>query len=193
MAKSFGAFHEKGGDDIPVADGGTNASTAAAARTSLGISVYDQTTHDALDHDGLTGIPDSTTWTSWTPTGSWSTNVTYTGYYRVIGKTLEMRIHIAVSGTPDTASLTVNVPGGISVNTTALLATDGAAPLQSHVDLLDFGTARYKGLAMYSGGINIYYFSVSGSLLTLTGVTESAPFTFGSSDTVNVICSLPIT
>ena len=48
MPLQVGRFHEKGGADVPVTDGGTNASDASNARTNLGISLYDITSHDAL-------------------------------------------------------------------------------------------------------------------------------------------------
>ena len=63
MPLQVGRFHEKGGDDVPVTDGGTNASDATNARTNLGISVYDASTlgtaHASIDHTGLTGIPET--------------------------------------------------------------------------------------------------------------------------------------
>ena len=48
----------RGGNNIAIADGGTNADTAAEARTNL--DVLDEIAHDLLDHDGLTGVGDMT-------------------------------------------------------------------------------------------------------------------------------------
>jgi hypothetical protein len=56
MVISTNRFHEKGGTDVPVTDGGTNASTSAAARTNLGITVYDSTTHASLNHESIASV-----------------------------------------------------------------------------------------------------------------------------------------
>ena len=48
MVISAGEFHKKGGDDIPVADGGTNASVAATALSNLG--------HGSTAHAGISGV-----------------------------------------------------------------------------------------------------------------------------------------
>ncbi len=58
MARSLGQFHQKGGPDVPVLDGGTGASVDSTARTNLGITIFDETTHDALDHAGVPGVGD---------------------------------------------------------------------------------------------------------------------------------------
>lgn len=52
MTISLNRFHEKGGDDIPVADGGTGASTDTNARTNLGVP---ETLSDVLANGANTG------------------------------------------------------------------------------------------------------------------------------------------
>ena len=48
MVASLGSFHRKGGPDVPVLDGGTGASAAAAALSNLG--------HGSANHDGISGV-----------------------------------------------------------------------------------------------------------------------------------------
>lgn len=64
-----------------------------------------------------------TDWVSWTPTGSWSTNTTYTGKYRRVGDQLEAEVYISLAGAPTATTLTVNLPSGLSIDTTKLPAT----------------------------------------------------------------------
>jgi hypothetical protein len=47
MGTSLGKFHQKGGDDVPVIDGGTGSSTAPAALAALG--------HATTSHLGIPG------------------------------------------------------------------------------------------------------------------------------------------
>ena len=51
--------HIKGGNDIPVADGGTGASTGGAALTNLG--GLDSSAHALINHGGIPGVGDLTT------------------------------------------------------------------------------------------------------------------------------------
>jgi len=87
-----------GSSILPVANGGTNASTASAARTSLSAAASGSNS----DITALTGLP---SWTSYTPT--WTTsgtapslgNGTLTGGYLAIGKILFFRIQLQPGST----------------------------------------------------------------------------------------------
>jgi len=87
-----------GSSILPVANGGTNASTASAARTSLSAAASGSNS----DITALTGLP---SWTSYTPT--WTTsgtapslgNGTLTGGYLAIGKILFFRIQFQPGST----------------------------------------------------------------------------------------------
>ena len=92
-------------------------------------------------------------WTSWTPTGSWTSNVTYTGFWRRVGDTAEYQARIACTGAPTTANLTINVNSGQTPDTTKLL---GSA---SDVIVLGKGSCQDDVGAVY--GCYIAYNSVS--------------------------------
>ncbi len=64
MVLSTGQFHQKGGTDVPVLDGGTGASADSTARTNLGVTIYDTATHDAHDHSSSAGVPAAEAFTS---------------------------------------------------------------------------------------------------------------------------------
>ena len=49
-------------------------------------------------------------WQSYTPTGSWTTNTTYTGKYRRIGSDVELKINIYLAGQPNNITLSFTSP-----------------------------------------------------------------------------------
>lgn len=51
------------------------------------------------------------------PTGSWTTNTTYNGYWCRVGDRLFMIIDINLTGAPTAATLTVNLPPGLTIDT----------------------------------------------------------------------------
>lgn len=61
-----------------------------------------------------------TDWVSYTPTGSWSTNTTYTGKWRRAGDSMEVSFALSLSGAPNNTSLTVNIPSGYTIDTTKI-------------------------------------------------------------------------
>jgi hypothetical protein len=55
-------------------------------------------------------------WTSFTPTGNMTTNVTYTGFWRRVGDSMHIRARLAFSGATDATILSVNLPSGYTVD-----------------------------------------------------------------------------
>ena len=70
-----------------------------------------------------------TDWVDWTPTGSWTSNVTYSGKWRRVGSEMEVLIMIQATGTmTSTGALTMDaVPSGYSVDESQLLYVGEAA------------------------------------------------------------------
>ncbi len=66
---------------------------------------------------GTWSVPASgsvTNWTTFTPTGSWNTNVAYTGYKRVVGDCAEIMFRVITSGTPNSVQLAFDPPAGMT-------------------------------------------------------------------------------
>jgi hypothetical protein len=132
-----------------------------------------------------------TDWTSYTPTGSWSTNTTYTGRWRRVGDTLQSQVTIATSGAPTAADLTINyMPSGLSLDTTKISFTGGFAPL-GYGTIVDSGTRVYNVMGSYNGGSSAY---VSHTESGNTGlINRTNPMTWASGDQVSIFFQVPIT
>jgi hypothetical protein len=71
---------------------------------------------------------------TFTPTGGWNTNVTYTGSWWREGNHLCVEGHIACTGAPNAVDASINIPNSLTIDTALLSAT-------SHP--LSFGTCVY--------------------------------------------------
>lgn len=131
-----------------------------------------------------------TDWVTWTPTGSWSTNTTYTGRWRRVGNLLQSIVNVTLAGAPTTADLTINyIPTGLSLDSTKVPFTGGFAQL-GYGTILDSGTRIYPAIGSYNGGNSAFVnHTESGN----TGLVNQAnPMTFASGDQVNVFFEVPI-
>lgn len=132
-------------------------------------------------------------WVAWTPTGSWLTNVTYTGKWRRVGDSIDFDVNIAVTGTPTTATLYIAFPSGFQADTTKLTSSaDGYAPYVSQVLVSDAGAERYSGIAVYSDTDGFIVLKDDGDG-TLSVVNATSPITFANTDAVRVkISGIPM-
>ena len=131
-----------------------------------------------------------TDWVSFTPTGSWTTNTTYTGRYRRIGDTAEFDINVLLSGAPNSATLTVNTPFTIDIAKGASNDLEIIGQLQTS----DAGVASYEGFVQYDTPTNVIC-RVYGTASTYAGsnnITQAVPITYGNLDNVHLIFRVPI-
>jgi hypothetical protein len=134
------------------------------------------------------------TWNSYTPTGSWVTNTTYTGLWKRQGDTAEFQIKVATSGAPTAAALTATIPSGMNPDTAKLADGGAVGDNLGTFKLNDSSAVIYDGVVRYSGtSIALMPLTVSSSLLTEpTFVSNSSPIAFGTGDYVIIRFSLPI-
>lgn len=128
-----------------------------------------------------------TDWVSYTPTGTWVTNTTYTGKYRRVGDSLEVIARVTLTGAP-TGSFTLNLPSGFVID---LTKTPGGASNQSEgLGIADFNVAgvRYVGAV----GIN----DTSSIMINSHGaggvVNATIPGTFASGSVIEMTFMVPI-
>ncbi len=130
-----------------------------------------------------------TDWLAFTPTGGWSANTTYTGWYRRVGDSAEFMYKVALAGAPTSASLTLNLPTGLTIDTAKLPATPGNTELG-----FSYGQAAahtFTGNVFYNGttSLVVTFIQDSGttaSIMNIGTVTQIAPFTFANADFVYV-------
>lgn len=130
-----------------------------------------------------------TDWVSFTPTGAWSTNTTYTGKWRRVGDSMEIRVDVSLAGAPTSASFTVNLPSGYSIDTTKVNSTGAGRENFGAAVALDSGTTQHVGIVTYNSATNIY---VLGENDGGNPWTQAVPFTFGASDSLSLNFKVPI-
>jgi hypothetical protein len=133
-----------------------------------------------------------TDWVAYTPTGAWTANTTYTGYYRRVGDTLQTWVKIALAGAPTSATLSVNLPSGLTIDTTKFDAdtdnyTLGLAYAKS-------AGADYQSSIRYqtSTSVQPVSWSVSGARVGNAAITQAAPATFANGDEIHIEYSVPV-
>lgn len=135
-----------------------------------------------------------TDWVSFTPTGAWVSNTTYTGYWRREGDSLRYIVYITLAGAPTSAGLTVNyLPSGLTVDTTKIGATVGSVKVGDGFTK-SAGTS-YKVECQYNTTTVLTVIipnAASTSLLTSSAVTQALPATYASGDNVYITGIVPI-
>ena len=136
-----------------------------------------------------------TDWQSFTPTGSWSTNTTYTGKRRRVGDSMELDVSLTLAGAPTAAGLTVNMPSGYTIDTTKISATTGGStPILGVATSWDSGTTIYQGYVTYNSttSVIVYANGASSTYTNAQQVSSTVPMTWASGDIQSLKFSVPI-
>lgn len=125
-------------------------------------------------------------WASFTPTGTWSTNTTYTGKYRRVGDSVQVQVKVAVSGAPTNNYLTVDLTSlGIGGVDTSKMATSGI-----------FEQTFGKAFLNDSSPGTTYNYNVlyrNGNAIQVDGINNNTtPFTWASGDFVTLEAIMPM-
>lgn len=140
--------------------------------------------------------PIVTDWVSFTPTGSWVSNTTYTGRKRRIGDSAEYEYYLALTGAPTAANLTLNLPSGEVIDTSKLGGTGIYAGLPFSIGGgLVAGGAEYIFRADYLNTTSVSVMHVkytSGTIVNLVNTSSTTPATFANGDYIRVNFKVPI-
>lgn len=125
-------------------------------------------------------------WQTYTPTGAWSTNTTYTGRWRRVGDSMEINIKVALAGAPTSATFNVAIPTGYTMDSSKI--PTGSGNTLGYARAQDDPTGAHLGVVIYS----------TTSLVQIVGDdaadawTQAVPFTFGSADSIGLVFMAPI-
>lgn len=130
-------------------------------------------------------------WTAFTPTGSWVTNTTYTGYWRRNGDSIDIQYKLVLSGAPNSTSLTLNILSGLTFDSTKMIAG-----LLGTAGYTDTGSTFYRGHADYGSTTTIACAAdeSSASVVRSAATNQTMPFTWGNTDEAYIfVRSVPVT
>lgn len=134
-----------------------------------------------------------TEWKSFTPTGSWTTNTTYTGKYRRVGDTLEVQTYLALAGAPTATALLVDLPAGHTIDTAKLafgaLLHEGITATASAI----VGSVEHKLFTYVNNTtrLGLLYLS-SVTTAQEASVNATTPVTWASGNSIVVNYTVPI-
>lgn len=135
-------------------------------------------------------------WISFTPTGSWNTNTTYTGYYRRVGDSADISIRASLSGAPNNTSLTINMPTGLTIDTTKMAG--GSAQPIAGVGYVVAASNTYVGVLLGNNATSVlvrYAQTLTGANpvgVVTNNLNATTPATFASGDAVTFNFKVPI-
>jgi len=135
-------------------------------------------------------------YTSYTPTGTWTTNVTYTGRYKRIGDMAHFRFRAIVTSSGSTGTFTLNLPSGMTINTSKLAATTDANQHLGTATVVDAASGNYNGYVTYSSttAVKVRFLKNFAGVQYYSDVDGGDPFgTLASNDGVYGEFSVPIT
>lgn len=141
--------------------------------------------------------PVVTDWQSYTPTGTWVTNATYTGKWRRVGDSMEVSANIAVSGAV-TGNFSLNLPSGYSIDTAKLTSTASSFITEPIGTIEVNQSGQYHGIIRYNSATSVtaVNLTVSGSLGTSLSepslINATTPVTFASGAVVTLRFKVPI-
>lgn len=134
----------------------------------------------------------------WTPTGSWTTNSTYSGKFRRKGAYLFGEVKVSLSGAPNATPLTINLP---TYNGSQLFVDTSKYPdfVESRVGsgtALDNLVTRYalRTTILNSTQIQVNAIDDTGAPYTVDNVqvSNTVPFSFNSGDSVSINFMVPV-
>lgn len=155
-----------------------------------------------LKVDNVTVSPQSyvfgtpvTDWVSFTPTGSWVSNATYAGRYRRVGDNLECEVTVSVTGAVTATALDINLPSGLTIDTTKLTSTVDDYTIVGVLAALDSGTGSFSGGVAYrtTTSVRLKHTDTAQPVGTSwRNIDNATPITWANNDRIYARFTVPI-
>lgn len=131
-----------------------------------------------------------TDWVSFTPTGGYTTNTTYTGWWRRDGDTIYVQVTMSFAGAPNNVDPNINLPTGATIDTSKMTATGANLNLGSVSYYDDSAGAVFMGWVCYETTTSVRLQSWRAN--NAAGATDrTTPITVANLDKYIIIFSVP--
>lgn len=135
------------------------------------------------------------TWTSFSVVSTWVANVTWTGYYRLVGQSMEVIIEGVLTGAPTSATLVFDLPDTYAIDTAKNPLGTFNLPV-GLVGMRDEGTDSLVGTVFPSTSDDTKVVPLchrsDGTFTTAKTITEAQPFVWAATDRIGVTFSVPV-
>lgn len=131
--------------------------------------------------------------TSFVPTGTWTANTTYTGQYWRVGSRARIYVSVAIAGTPTTANLFLNMPSGMTINSSLVNISTSSSIFGQGQGTNNTGFTPITMQVIASGSnstVQIVYQSSTSAQTSSVNATTPSAWTAGN--TLSFIFEVPI-
>ncbi len=133
---------------------------------------------------------------SWVPTGTLSTNVTYTGRWRRVGDCMEADVLISFSGANTQGAATINLPSGYTIDTSKMSDANTQWTVLGTGTVRDEGSDSFSAYVLYgtTTSVNVQVLLTSGTYAgeRVVNTNTNLPQTFANTDKIQVSFKVPI-
>lgn len=138
----------------------------------------------------------ATPWQAYTPTGTWTTNTSYEGFWRRVGDSMEIDVQVNLTGAPDAVALNVEIPAGYTVDFTKLPSFGlGAFSSLGTAQIVSGSGSSFGGWAHITTPTSFGVVAIPTSSAAQHGaapVTDTNPAVFANADYVSILVKVPI-
>ncbi len=136
-----------------------------------------------------------TNWEAYTPTGSWTANTpVYTGFWRLVGDTLECKIRITAAGSVDASNLTLDIPPRFVIDTAKLTGSTSLLEVVGDGQVVDVSGDSHPCQVNYhdTNSVIVSVWNAASTYARYTTVTNLIPMTWASGDFALVRIAVPV-